>query len=228
MAALWLSAGCSFNGDVPSPNDNSGTDASMPPSPGNPDAAGGDGAPVDAGPSSGSPDAFTPEYSLAVNLAGLAHAGTDYPGNWLADDGSYCGGAVYGTIVGIHNTVDDPLFQTNRYGSYSCRIGEQALPSGDYSVTLLFGEVYRGLGCVNPASSSRIYDVTIEGVLVMDNFDPMAASGGCVASTVSSAPTPVSRSFVTTVSDGTLNIETSGQTNGMISALRIESAAPAD
>ena len=219
-------AGCSFNGNVPPQGENPASDGSISPRPIDGATPGGDGAVADAEPSPGSPDAFVPQYSLAVNLAGDAHVGSDFPGNYLADDGSYCGGNLWEVSVGIHNTVDDPLFQTNRYGTFTCAFGEGTMPMGDYSVTLLFGEVHRGSGCPSSGVTSRIFDVWLEGMRVMDDFDAVAASGGCVASVLSSTPMPVTRSFVTTVTDGTLNLETSGATNGMISALRIESAIP--
>jgi hypothetical protein len=102
------------------------------------------------------------------------------------------------------------------------------LPPGDYAVTLLFGEVHRGAGCPSSGTLSRVYDVWIEGTRVLQNFDVVSANGGCVASTTSTSPAPVNRSFTTTVTDGTLNIETSGNTNGMISAVQIQSIATTD
>ena len=224
MAAALMASSCSFNGSVPSQGD-SQSDGSV--QPGTADAA----APgtADAIAPSGSPDAeLPPTYSLRVNLGGTEHEGTEYVGTWLADDGGYCGGTTYGVTAAIHNTVDDPLFQTNRYGSFVCSLGEGMLPPGDYSVLLLFGEVYRGVGCGNPGSLSRIYDVWIEGALALNNFDVLSANGGCVASTLSSSPVPVNRLFTTTVTDGTLNIETSGNTNGLISAIQIQSIATTD
>lgn len=228
FAAACLLAGCSFNGDVPSQLANSDSDGAPPANATDAGNAADDAAPgvADAGPISGSPDAFAPAYSLALNVSGDAYVGIDYPGNYVADDGSYCGGMTWEVSAGIHNTVDDPLFQTNRYGIFTCAFGQGMLPSGDYSVTLLFGEVHRGAGCPSSGTSSRIYDVLLEGVRVLNNFDAVAESGGCVASTTSSTPAPVTRSFVSTVTDGTLNLELQGSTNGMISALRIESAMP--
>jgi hypothetical protein len=189
---------------------------------------GADSGSGDAQQNPGDPDAQgEPAYSLRVNLGGAAHDGTEYLGAWLADDGSYCGGLSWEVTAAIHNTVDDPLFQTNVYGTFVCAFGEM-LPPGDYAVMMLFGEVHRGVGCPSSGTLSRVYDVWIEGNRVLQNFDVVSANGGCVASTSSTSPTPVNRIFTTTVTDGTLNIETSGNTNGMISAVQIQSLATTD
>ena len=212
---LTLSA-CSFDTSAALlPGSGDSNDDTPAPLPGQPDA----------GP--GQPDAMEEEEQVAMepafvfrmNLAGNEHIGTDYPGTWLADDGT-CTGNQWVESDEVNGTVDDPLFLTNRYADpVACTIGGGALDAGDYTVTLLFGEVYRG-GCTNDVGS-RIYDVSAEGVLYLDDFDAVAASNGCVLAT----GTPTSRTFTVTVNDGTLDILADGDTNAMISAIEVVSVA---
>ena len=224
-----MAAGCSFDGAVNSQSGGQDSDGAVLPGEDGAVEGGEDGSTGDPDAGPGDPDAQgPPAYSLRVNLGGEAHVGTEYLGTWLADDGSYCGGNPWQVTAAIHNTVDDPLFQTNVYGIFACSFGEGRLPPGDYGVTLLFGEVHRGLGCPSSGTLSRIYDVWFEGNRVLQNFDVVSTNGGCVASTTSTSPVPVNRFFTTTVTDGTLNIETTGGTNGMISAVQIQSIATTD
>ncbi len=208
---LLAAGGCSFDGGVSSGVQDSSSDA------GEADAE----AEADAEPP-------VPAYALQVNLGGGAYQGTEYLGLWLEDDGSYCtGGFVNTNFNDFHNTEDDPLFQAYRRDYFACAFGERLLDDGQYRVTLLMAEAYRGDGCVG-ASTTRIFDVSIEGNIVLENFDLMEATGGCVASLTIATAMPVARSFVVDVADGTVDLFTSGQTSAVISAIQIESLALAN
>lgn len=84
---------------------------------------------------------------------------------------------------------DNPIFQSERYGTFSW---STTLPDGNYTVNLYFAEVYWN------ETGRRLFDVNIEGVQVLDDLDIYAAVGHDVA---------YFQSFSTTVSDGTLNID---------------------
>ncbi len=151
-----------------------------------PDAAydGSNGCVLSVG-SDGTPPA--PAFTLRVNAGGGAY--TDGSGNtWEADTG-FSAGNTYTAGDAIANTSDDPIFQSERYGTFSW---STSLPNGNYTVNLYFAEVYWN------ETGRRLFDVNIEGVQVLDDLDIYAAVGHDVA---------YSRSFSTTVSDGTLNID---------------------
>ena len=64
------------------------------------------------------------------------------------------------------------------------------VPNGTYIVNLLFGNVFRGTVTVG----SRVFDVAIEGQVVLDDFDQVAAAGG--------SGRAVNRAIIVDVTDG--------------------------
>ncbi len=138
-----------------------------------------------------------------VNAGGGAYTGG--AGQVWAADNRFSGGNTSGTGAAIANTTDDPLYQSERYGDFSYNF---PVSNGSYTVTLKFAEIYWG------GPGQRVFDVLIEGALVLDNFDVFAAAGA--------ANSAVDRSFTTGVSDGTLNIEFRTEVdNAKISAIEI-------
>ncbi|MEP6707069.1 MAG: malectin domain-containing carbohydrate-binding protein, partial [Pyrinomonadaceae bacterium] len=75
------------------------------------------------------------------------------------------------------------------------------LANGNYTVRLLFAETWFGVGTTGGAGS-RLFDISIENVLVLTNFDIYATAGGPLKAVV--------KTFSVTVSDGVLNISASG------------------
>jgi N-acetylneuraminic acid mutarotase/glucose/arabinose dehydrogenase len=108
---------------------------------------------------------------------------------WAADYGG-SGGAFLTVPNPVDGTLDDALYQTMRRGptmSYA-----HALPNGTYEVQLHFNE---------PAATSagqRVFDVTAEGVLALDDLDVWAEAGLAVAH---------QETILATVSDGVLNLD---------------------
>ena len=96
---------------------------------------------------------------------------------------------TYVTTSAIANTVDDTLYQSERYNMVNYRF---TVPNGDYKVTLKFSENWM------TAAKQRLFDVRLEGVTVMSSFDIFQAAGGRFIA--------VDRSFTVTVSDGLLNV----------------------
>ena len=96
---------------------------------------------------------------------------------------------AYQTGTSIAGTVDEALYQTERFCpscSYSITV-----PNGNYEVVLHFAEIWW------PSANQRVFDVSIEGTLVIDNLDISAKVGSFTA---------LVQTFPATVSDGTLDV----------------------
>ncbi|GIV33216.1 MAG: hypothetical protein KatS3mg031_0751 [Chitinophagales bacterium] len=109
-------------------------------------------------------------------------------------------------IPDIQNTYDDLVYRSERNGnSFSYNI---PLPEGYYKVKLLFSEIYFGATGGNQAAGpgSRVFDVTLEGNLVLDNFDIYTQALGAERALI--------REFDSVlVNDGILNIGFEGVVN---------------
>jgi hypothetical protein len=154
-----------------------------------------------------------------VNVGGPAHSGVDFPGEWSADGGE-CDGTAQ-TIAGeVQNTVDDPLFNSWRFERpNTCAL---AVANGDYRVTLLFAEIFRG-GC-SSSTTTRIFTVNIEDTDVL-TFDLMDGDNGrgCVLNPATPMARPVAKTFAVAVADGQLDVTMgfSGEDNGVLSGLEV-------
>ena len=104
--------------------------------------------------------------SIRVNAGGpqLTYGAETY----IADNYS-SGGSVYSRSIPIEGTVNDELYQTERFGDFSYEIPVPV--SGDYDIRLHFAELYFGIGSVPGGPGSRVFNVTIEGNPVLTNFD---------------------------------------------------------
>lgn len=123
-----------------------------------------------------------------INCGGTAYtsASLDY-----SADTDFDAGSSRSTSNSISNTSDQTLYQTWRLGStFNYNI---AISNGDYLVTLMFAETYW------TAAGKRVFDVSIEGNLEIDNLDIYAMAGKNVAY-------DVTKSVSVSVSDGQLNI----------------------
>jgi hypothetical protein len=120
---------------------------------------------------------------------------------WLADR-EYAAGSwgwvdhtmAWSTARSIEGTVDDPLYQAQRFGNASSFTYRFDLPNGTYEVELRFAEIYPEVR--NPGQ--RLFDVRIEGQTVVDNLDVVAQAPGTFRA--------LGRTFTTQVLDGQLNI----------------------
>ncbi|WP_167855033.1 malectin domain-containing carbohydrate-binding protein [Hymenobacter wooponensis] len=104
---------------------------------------------------------------------------------------------VYTTTSPIAGTTDDALYQTERSSSTNQGSFTYALPvpNGTYRVVLHFAETWW------TAANQRVFDVSLEGARVLDNYDIVKKVGAFTATT---------ETFTTTVADGTLNLLFSG------------------
>jgi len=120
-----------------------------------------------------------PEFTMRVNCAAFEPY-TDSAGNvWLPDqymeqDNDW--GAVDGMTVdrgGLSMTGTDApgIYETERYSMTAYKF---KLPNGKYTVRLHFAETYEGIFGEN----ERVFSVSINGKLVLEDFDPYKVAGG--------------------------------------------------
>jgi hypothetical protein len=123
----------------------------------------------------------------------------------------FVGGSTFSTTHSIIGTSDPTLYQTERYAptlTYSIPV-----VNGTYTVTLYFAEIYFN------TAGQRVFDVSIEGQTVLQNFDIWAVAGQFAA---------LQRTFVVTVTDGVLNIVgTASVNNTKFSAIQVVPGSPA-
>ncbi|MEO6000468.1 MAG: malectin domain-containing carbohydrate-binding protein, partial [Chitinophagaceae bacterium] len=96
------------------------------------------------------------------------------------------------TSINILNTTDDAIYRSERYGTNGVLSYAFPVVNGTYTVRLHFSENYHA------AVGRRIFDITMEGVKVKDNFDVFAKAGAAFTATT--------ETFQVNVTDGVLNI----------------------
>lgn len=126
--------------------------------------------PIDAAPATFTPTVTsTPVVSSVwrVNAGGPQFA--DSWGNTWTADSNFDSGTGRSVTNTVSNTNDSALYQSERFGTpftYSFNV-----PPGSYQVTLKFAELYW------EASGARVFDVSINGSIILDDFDIYAAAG---------------------------------------------------
>ncbi len=139
-------------------------------------------------------------YHLRLNCGGPA---LNLPATWCVDFGFNGGTSSSNSNLGdISGTTDDELYKTERAASNSQpNQFSYTLPvaSGLYRVTLHFAEIYFGTAAsgFQGGVGSRVFDVSIEGQLVLDDLDIFANVGPAAA---------LVRTFDVAISDGALNL----------------------
>jgi glucose/arabinose dehydrogenase len=130
---------------------------------------------------------------IRLNAGGPSY--TDTAGRlWVADTFFTGGDTFTASTTSIQNTSDDALYQAERLGpSFAYHL---PVPNGTYQVTLHFADLYFFV------IGQQLFDVTLEGLKVLSHFDVFGAAGGTGIA--------VTRTFVTTVTDGSLDLEFTG------------------
>ena len=139
------------------------------------------------------PVAAQTQQPIRINCGGGAY--TDTNGQvWQADSG-------YNTGIGTTNksivagTSDPALYQSNRYNqSTAPMVYSFPVANGNYRVNLLFAETAYGLQAVG----ARVFNVKLNGLVVLQNFDIFAAAGANAA---------IVEGFNTVVTNGAMAIE---------------------
>jgi hypothetical protein len=130
---------------------------------------------------------------------------------WIADD-YFTGGETFPSGDPIAGTTDDILFQNERYGDFSYSI---PIANGDYTLNLGFAETFWEA----PADlGNRVFDVSAQGVLILDNFEILVEAA---------KNTALIKSFSITVSGGSVDLVfTTVADNAKISNIEILEAPP--
>ncbi|EAR00257.1 PKD domain-containing protein [Maribacter sp. HTCC2170] len=138
-----------------------------------------------------------------------------HDGNIFNADQHYVGGQSY-----VNGNAQVPeLFQSEHTSSSLTFDYQIPVQNGDYTVILHFAEIYWGAtGGGSGATGIRVFDVSLEGSLVLDDYDIYDDVG---------AETEVSKSFDITVLDGSVDIyfsaltSTGGANQPKISAIEV-------
>ena len=123
--------------------------------------------------------------------------------------------------LAIANTTEDGLYQTTRSSDTDLAGFNYNIPvvNGPYQVILHFAEIFFGVGTNGGGLGTRVFDISLEGVIEQAAFDILAdpQSGG-------SSATAVQKTFTTTVFDETMNIfldASTGANRPKISAIEL-------
>lgn len=123
--------------------------------------------------------------------------------DWTADN-SFLNGNIFEKVIPIENTLNDELYQTERFGMNGATVIYEIPVSsqGDYNVDLHFAELFFGLPGSGSAGGvgSRVFNVDIEnGQEQLSNYDIFDVAGGGAIAVIESFKT-------VTVNDGNLTI----------------------
>ncbi len=131
-----------------------------------------------------------------INCGEFNNPFTDSQGNLWATDSNFNTGFTGSTPQAIAGTVDDPIYKKERWdpSNGSELIYSFPVSSGQYRVRLHFAELYTGI----TGAGQRVFDVNIEGLPVLTNYDIFNEVGFLTAQI---------KEFIVTVNDSSLDIE---------------------
>jgi len=121
-----------------------------------------------------------------VNAGGVTY--TDVSGNTWNRDYDFIGGNTSATNTTVSGTTSSPLYETSRWGTFSYQF---PVSNGSYTVILKFAELYF------TRAGSRLFNVNINGTVVLTNFDIVAQAGGALKALDKSFPVTVTNSKIT-------------------------------
>ena len=135
-------------------------------------------------------------YSLYINTGGPS---VNHNGQVYEADQYFTGGYSFTNT----NAQVPPLYQTERSSDNRFYNYDIPIPNGTYTVTLHFAEIYwNATGGPSAGLSRRLFDVSLEDDLVLDDYNITGDVG---------VETPVTKSYVVTVSDNELNMYLTGR-----------------
>ncbi|OUS25774.1 hypothetical protein A9Q99_20175 [Gammaproteobacteria bacterium 45_16_T64] len=110
-----------------------------------------------------------PNYELVscVNAGGSAYSASG--GIAYAADVNFSGGNTATEAFDISNTLDDVLYQSERWGDFSYSIPVTDVHT--YTLELQFAEIFHGTSSASGGPGSRVFDVVVEGQTVRSAFD---------------------------------------------------------
>ena len=112
-------------------------------------------------------------FPFYLNVGGFEYISqTD---TWSEDEDDYFLEGTTLTISGqIDGTADDEIYLSERFGTLM-RFMLPGMPDGEYDLELHFAENF------HTSAGARIFDVSIEGEVVLDDFDIFDTAGGNTA-----------------------------------------------
>jgi parallel beta-helix repeat protein len=125
-----------------------------------------------------------------INAGGGAY--TDPTGAFWAADSNYNGGYTYAPGKAVSGTTVPAIYQSQRWYDKALAY-DFAVANGSYTVNLKFAELYFG------GAGQRVFSIAINGQVVANNFDIVAAAGGSAKA--------VDRSFPVNVTGGKITIQ---------------------
>lgn len=147
----------------------------------------------------------TPTIQLNAGFRTTPYTGAD--GTVWPTDAYFNGGDGIYTGSPISGSSEPILYQTARYGLYSDFSYQIPVMNGTYSVTLKFAEIKYS------AQGQRVFNVAINGISVLKNFDILAQT---------SPFTALDKTFPVTVSNNAVNIAVTGVVNGgIVNAIQV-------
>ena len=141
-------------------------------------------------------ETFPNNTIFAVNSAGRAVGNFSSDSNFNTGSTFSTGAAIDVSDGSIPGGTPAGIFKTTRFDFNGGSELQYAFPTGvgEFEVTLFFAEIYSPVF----RTGGRVFDVSIEGVLELDDFDVFAQAGA--------GNKGIARTF-TVISDGTLNID---------------------
>ena len=117
----------------------------------------------------------TDTYPISTLAATRINAGGPnlvVAGQQFIADQYFSGGLVYSDNIAINGTNDDELYQTERFTTganltYEIPVGA----NGEYDIRLHFAEIFHGVGSQPGGTGLRVFNVSLEGIEVLTNFD---------------------------------------------------------
>ncbi|MBM1106784.1 PQQ-dependent sugar dehydrogenase [Aurantibacter crassamenti] len=104
---------------------------------------------------------------VRINVGGENH--TTINDDVFIADVYATGGKLYNRSVVIADTPDDLIYQSERFGNFTYEI---PIPvAGEYDLRLHFAELYFGVGSTSGGAGSRIFNVSVEDISVLTDFD---------------------------------------------------------
>ena len=153
------------------------------------------------------PITSTNDVVFAINAGGSAFRASN--GITYEADKAFSGGSIYKTTNTISNTVDDVLYQSERYGNFSYAV---PVVNGTYEVTFKLAETY------HTAAGKRQFDILMENSNEAFNDVDIYKSAGM------NAAFDLVKSV--TVNDGVLNVNfRTDIDNAKISAFHVKSTS---
>lgn len=136
---------------------------------------------------------FGVETRYRINCGDAAGPYVDSMGNtWTADFGAD-GGDTFSTTSPVAGTPDPTIFQSLRFTFDDLFTYSLPIPVDTYQVRLHFAEIFFDM------PGERIWDVGLEGAIVLDDFDAVAAAGAGFAATT--------QEFTQHITDGSVTVD---------------------